>query len=162
MREEEGPKRSGSDSNAHKHRKASHLHESHQKENDPLYPVSDADFSRDLQANDRAGENHGTNQALMAGARDANDIKELHTSLADLSDAELKSLVILPAGTRLEQGAKYIDLHRLEDGEFVATASMVASPDNYYVPKKETDYLLWNRLNQVDTPERLDETPENG
>ena len=58
----------------------------------------------------------------------------------------------------LVQGAKYIDLRHLEQGEFVATSDMVAGADNYYVPKKETDYVLWNRLNQIDLPARLDET----
>jgi hypothetical protein len=82
----------------------------------------------------------------------------MHTILADLTNDELKSITILPAGTRLEQGAKYIDLRHLEQGEFVATSDMVADVGNAYVPKKETDYLLWNRLNQVETPARLDET----
>ncbi|HEY4385466.1 MAG TPA: hypothetical protein VGN34_13485 [Ktedonobacteraceae bacterium] len=45
------------------------------------------------------------------------------------------------------QGSKYIDLLRLEQGAFVALANMVAEPDHYYVSKKETDYVLWNRLN---------------
>jgi len=63
----------------------------------------------------------------------------------------------VPLGSRLEQGAKYIDLQHLEQGEFVATAGMVAEEDHYYVPKKATGYVLWNRLNQVTTPARLDE-----
>ena len=57
----------------------------------------------------------------------------------------------------MEQGAKYIDLQHLEQGEFVATAGMVAEEDHYYVPKKATNYVLWNRLNQVTIPARLDE-----
>ena len=57
----------------------------------------------------------------------------------------------------MEQGAKYIDLQHLEQGEFVATTGMVAEEEQYYVPKKATDYVLWNRLNQVTIPARLDE-----
>jgi len=64
----------------------------------------------------------------------------------------------VPVGSRLDQGAKYIDLAHLEQDEFVATAGMVAEEGHYYVAKKATDYLLWNRLNQVGTPERLDES----
>ena len=64
----------------------------------------------------------------------------------------------MPVGSRLEQGAKYIDLQHLEQGEFVAMADMIADEDHYYVPKKQTDYVIWNRLNQVTTPERLDES----
>lgn len=93
----------------------------------------------------------------------ADDIKSMHTVLADLTDDELKSIVIVPQGMRLKQGATYIDLKHLENGEFVAEANMVAGPDNAYVPKKETDYVLWNRLNQVSNPARLDESgPDNG
>lgn len=36
-------------------------------------------------------------------------------------------------------------------------AGMVAEVDHYYVPKKAADYVLWNRLNHVTTPARLDE-----
>ena len=93
----------------------------------------------------------------MPGARSADEIKQMHTILADLTDDELRSITVLPAGTHLEQGAKYIDLRHLEQGEFVATSDMVAGVDTYYVPKKETDYVLWNRLNQIDLPARIDE-----
>jgi len=157
--QERGEKRSGSDSDAHSGRKKSRLHEDHQDENAPLYEAQhDVDFSRDLNANDRTGENHGQNQTLLPGALSADELKSMHAILADLTDDELKNITILPAGTRLEQGAKYIDLRHLEQGEFVATSNMVADVVNAYVPKKETDYLLWNRLNQVETPARLDET----
>ncbi len=87
----------------------------------------------------------------------AADIKGLHSTLADLSDEELKNIVIVTQGSRLEQGATYIDLRRLEQGEFTATASMIAGPDNLYVPKKDTGYVLWNRLTQVSNSQRLDE-----
>lgn len=156
--QERGEKRSGSDSNAHSGRKQSRLHETHKTENKPLYEKEpDADFASDLSAHDRAGENHGSNQTLLPGARSAEEVKSMRTVLADLRDDELKSITILPAGTRLEQGAKYIDLRHLEQGEFVATSRMVADETNAYVPKKGTDYLLWNRLNQVSTPGRLDQ-----
>jgi hypothetical protein len=159
LMQERGEKRSGSDSDAHSGRKQSKLHEDHKNENAPLYHAQPAaDFTRDLNAHDRTGEDHGENQTLLPGAISADEIKSMHTILADLTDDELKNITILPAGTRLEQGAKYIDLRHLEQGEFVARSNMVADVDNAYVPKKETDYLLWNRLNQVETAVRLDET----
>jgi hypothetical protein len=159
LMQERGEKRSGSDSDAHSGRKRSRLHEDHKDENAPLYEAQpDVDFTRDLNAHDRTGEDHGENQTLLPGAISADEIKSMHTILADLTDDELKNITILPAGTRLEQGAKYIDLRNLEQGEFVARSNMVADGVNAYVPKKETDYLLWNRLNQVETPARLDET----
>ena len=157
--QERGEKRSGSDSDAHSGRKQSRLHEDHKDENAPLYEVQPAaDFTRDLTAHDRTGEDHGENQTLLPGALSADELKSMHTMLGDMTDDELKNITILPAGTRLEQGAKYIDLRHLEHGEFVARSNMVADVDNSYVPKKETDYLLWNRLDQVETPARLDET----
>lgn len=84
-------------------------------------------------------------------------MKELHSKLADLTDDELKNITIVPVGSRLEQGATYLDLQHLEQDPFVAMAGMVAEEDHYYVPKKATGYILWNRLNQVTNPERLDE-----
>lgn len=115
-------------------------------------------YQGDLNPHMLAGENHG-----MQGphpekdARSAYDIKELHGQLADLSDAELKDIEIMPEGARLAQGAKYIDLRRLDRGEFVALGNMTAGPDNYFVPKSETDYQLWNRLTGVTDPSRLDD-----
>jgi hypothetical protein len=159
LMQERGEKRSGSDSDAHSGRKRSRLHEHHQDQNTPRHDLQPgADFDRDLRPYDRSGEDHGENQTLVPGARSADELKSMHTILAALTDDELKNITILPAGTRLEQGAKYIDLRHLERGEFVATSTMVADSANAYVAKKETDYLLWNRLNQVDTPARLDET----
>ena len=161
LMQEKGEKRSGSDSDAHSGRKKSRLHEDHRDENAPLYDAEPADgFIRDLDVHDRTGEDHGENQTLLAGSISADEIKGMHTILADLTDDELKNITILPAGTRLEQGAKYIDLRNLERGEFVARSNMVADEGNAFVPKKETDYLLWNRLNQVGTPARLDETSD--
>ena len=159
LMQERGEKRSGSESDAHSGRKRSRLHEDHSDQNRPRHDSEpEADFAHDLSAHNRAGENHGENQTLLPGARSADEIKRMHTILAALTGDELKAITVLPAGTRLEQGAKYIDLRHLEQGEFVATSSMVAERENAYVPKKQTDYLLWNLLNQVDTPARLDET----
>ena len=147
LMEAEGEKRSGSDSDAHSGRKASRQHENHRDENTPQDRRDPSEFDSDLTANNLAGS-----------TQSADTIKSMHsTTLADLTNDELKSVQIMPEGSRLQQGAKYIDLHHLEQGEFTATSEMVAGPENAYVSKKETDYVLWNRLNQVDTPARLDE-----
>ncbi len=158
LMEAEGEKRTGSDSNAHAGRKHSRLHESHKDWNTPQDERAPSEFDDDLTANNLAGENHGMSNPPPTNAQTPDTIKEMHTTtLADLTNDELKSLQILPAGTRLQMGAKYIDLHNLERGEFTATSESVAGPENAYVAKKETDYVLWNRLNQVDNPARLDE-----
>lgn len=117
---------------------------------------SSEEYDRDLRVSRQSG---GLDASTPEGyAYSAYDIKVLYGKLGDLTDDEMKNVMVLPTGTRLEQGARYIDLNHLERGEFVGTSDMMAEPENYYVPKKQTDYVLWNRLNQVDNPARLDES----
>ncbi|HEU5379779.1 MAG TPA: hypothetical protein VFV38_30515 [Ktedonobacteraceae bacterium] len=117
-----------------------------------------AEFNHDLKVSQRPAAGLGLGTATPpGGGYSAYSIKELHSRLADLTDDELKNITILPTGTRMEEGAQYIDLNHLERGAFVADANMLAWPEHYYVAKKETDYVLWNRLNQVGNPARLDE-----
>ena len=158
---EEGERRTGSDSNANNPRKDSRLHEPAERQPAP-HPARVDDFEEDLRPDNFAGANYGLlSEPQDVGLR-ASDIKELYGKLADLTNDELRNIVIVPLGERLEQGAKYIDLLHLEQGEFVATADMVADEDHYYVPKKHTDYVLWNRLRQVSNPARLDESEAPG
>jgi hypothetical protein len=158
---EEGERRSGSDSDATKGRKNSRLHEKAERQPQPR-PRQQDDFEEDLRPDDFKGANYGLlSEPTDVGLR-ASDIKELYGKLGDLTHDELRNIVIVPLGERLEQGARYIDLLHLERGEFVATADMVADEDHYYVPKKHTDYVLWNRLRQVNNPLRLDESETAG
>jgi hypothetical protein len=151
--------RSGSVSNAQKARKSASVDKSVEQEQPGGYPGSREDeYDHDLAVSNRPAEGEGMGEQNIVGDKyAAYDLKELHTILADLTNDEMKALAILPTGTQLEQGAKYIDLKHLERGEFVADGYMIAEPDHYYVPKKETDYVLWNRLNQITNPARLDE-----
>jgi len=152
-----GVRRSGSDSNAHKPRKGSRLHESAERQPSP-HPVREDNFvEEDLRPDNFAGANAGLRAEQRAIGLRASDIKELYGILADLTADEMRNLVIVPLGERLEQGAKYIDLLHLEQGEQVAMADMLADEDHYYVSKKQTDYVLWNRLRQISNPARLDE-----
>jgi hypothetical protein len=153
---EEGEQRSGSDSNANKPRKDARLHEEPERQPEP-HPARADDFVEDLRPNNFAGANYSVRSEPRDIGLRAIDIKGLYGKLADLTDDEMRDVVIVPLGERLEQGAKYIDLLHLERGEFVAMADMVSDEDHYYVPKKHTDYMLWNRLNQVSNPARLDE-----
>ncbi|MEO8955760.1 MAG: hypothetical protein ABI396_07400 [Ktedonobacteraceae bacterium] len=156
--EAEGEQRSGSDSDADKHRKGSRLHENHHDENQPMFVQESDNFDHDLRPNNLAGENHGLQGQTPVGyGQPAIEIKSLHTQLADLTDDELRNLEIVPEGTRLEQGATYFDLRHPDQDEFVAMGNMVAGPDNSYISKKETDYVLWNRIMGVTNPARLDE-----
>jgi hypothetical protein len=155
----EREKRSGSDSNADKHRKGSRLHDSNkvEKQPSPSHTGTVDYYHEDLVPDNLAGENHGQGIALEAGLS-AYDVKELHDKLGDLTDDELKNVPIVPIGSRLEQGATYLDLAHLEQDPFVATGGMIAGEGHYYVAKKATGYILWNRLNQVSNPARLDES----
>jgi hypothetical protein len=113
-------------------------------------------WRKDLNPNAMAGQNVG-----LAGphpetdASTAYDVKAAHRWLHDLTDDELKQIPILPRGSRLEQGATYIDLRDPEPREFMATGDIQAGPGNWYVPKSAVDYQLWNRLIGVEHPERL-------
>ena len=126
-----------------------------------LFAVRRADiesFARDLEVSQRPASEMGMGELSPPGSGfTAESVKEMHTRLADLTNDELRSINIIPTGTRLEEGAQYIDLNHLERGAFVADARMVAGPEHYYVAKKATGYVLWNRLNQVENPARLDE-----
>ncbi len=117
------------------------------------------EWRQDLNPNAMAGQNVG-----LAGphpernATTAFDLKTAHRLLQGLTDAELKQIPILPPGSRLEQGATYLDLHTPSHDEFKARGDMEADPENWYVPKDQVDYQLWNRLIGVTNPERLGET----
>jgi len=90
-----------------------------------------------------------------AGPRTAYDLKEAHRMLEGITDDGLKQIPVLWPGTRLDQGATYIDLREPRRREFTATADMIAGEDHWYVPKHDVDYELWNRLIGIANPERL-------
>jgi hypothetical protein len=62
----------------------------------------------------------------------------------------------VPPGTLLAQGAVYVDLQGRMLREITATDDMTAGPNNWYVPKKEVDYRLWNRVIGIDISLPLD------
>lgn len=116
------------------------------------------EWQQDLNPNPTAGQNHGVQGAGTNDSLTADQIKDLHRSLTGYTDTELKQIVVLPAGSRLEQGATYIDLQDPERQEFTAMGGMAAGPDHYYVPKSEVGYQLWNRLLGRQDPERTGES----
>jgi hypothetical protein len=114
-------------------------------------------WREDLNPERMSGQNVGISEQH---ARSAYDLKEAHRMLEGITDDGLKQIPVLWPGTRLEQGATYIDLRDPERREFTATGDMVAGRDNWYVPKDGVDYQLWNRLIGIDNPERLYSAPE--
>jgi hypothetical protein len=62
----------------------------------------------------------------------AADIKELRQGpLRDLTDKQLQDIPVLPEGSRLRQGATYLDLNDPERRPFTAMGGMVAGANNY-------------------------------
>lgn len=115
------------------------------------------EWEQDLHPNPTAGQNHGLETAHSAkDAPSAYDLKDLHQVLKDFTDNELKQITVITGGTRLQQGATYLDLMNPEQEEFTAMGDMQVPENGYYVPKAEVDYQLWNRLTQRQRdPERV-------
>lgn len=118
------------------------------------------EWQKDLNPKAMAGNNHGLegdHPEKTGATRNAHEIKDLHRMLSDFSDDELKQISVLPPGTRLEQGATYLDLSEADPKPFTAMGAMEADENNSYVAKTAVDYELWNRLTGVTNPERLNE-----
>jgi hypothetical protein len=112
-------------------------------------------WRRDLNPDAMAGANYGTSGPHPeVDARTAHDYKDVNRALRGFTDDELKQIPVLPAGSRLEQGATYIDLAAPEPREFTATGDMEAHRGQRLVLKSSVDYTLWNRLIGVTGPER--------
>src|SRR3954465_5349207 len=129
----------------------------------PLEPPSPPQWQNDLNPEYGAGQNRGlygptpVEDGLVATAY---DIKDLNREMWRFTDDELKQIPVLPTGTALQQGAVYIDLRADQPQEFRAMGNESAGPENWYVPKKEMDYVLWNRLIGVTNPARLDQADD--
>lgn len=118
-------------------------------------------YWQDLNPDFLAGENYGLQGPHPEKtARSAFDIKGVHRQLQGMADEDLKQIPIMPPGSRLEQGATYIDLRQPSCTEITATGDMEAGPGNWYVPKSAVPYWIWNQLIGVQNPERLDRSGE--
>ena len=104
------------------------------------------EFDKDLNPNPMAGQNTGV-ESIQPGRfeRTAMDIDKLQ-HLEDFSDDELKQIPILKPGTRLQQGATYINLNDPEREEFTGVGDMTVDSNSLIVPKDQVGYLIWNRL----------------
>jgi hypothetical protein len=118
------------------------------------------EWRRDLNPDPEAGQNRGLAEAEFSDAPTAYEVKDVHRQFHGFTDDELKRIPIVPHGARLAQGAVYVDLRDQLLREFTATGDMAAGPHSWYVPKKEVDYQLWNRLIGISNPERLGEADE--
>jgi hypothetical protein len=121
------------------------------------------EFQQDLNPNAMKGQNIGVGEAQESkNARTAYDHKEIHDRLQAITDDNLKQIRVLEAGTRLQQGATYVDLNDLDTGEFTATGDTETTSETLIVPKKEVPYHLWNLLIGVENPARLADASDQG
>jgi hypothetical protein len=118
------------------------------------------EWERDLNPNHMAGQNIGpTGELAGEGERErlietAYELKGIHRALANFTDDELKEIPILPVGSRLQQGATYIDLADHPPRELKVNGGVTAERGQYYVPKDRVPYPLWNRLIGEEKPPR--------
>jgi len=113
-------------------------------------------YQQDLNPDAAAGINYASvgPHPERDNPRTAYDVKEAHRLLHDFSDDQLRQIPIMPAGSRLEQDATYLDLADPGRKEFKATSGMAVESGGLVVPKSEVDYQLWNRLRGVTDPAR--------
>ena len=108
-----------------------------------------------------AGQNSGPSSSVEEkGSRTAYDVKDLHDRLRGFPDDMLKQIPILAVGSRLQQGATYVDLNDPAAREITGMGDMEVGPEHYYVPKSEVDHFTWNRLLDIRTPERVGDPGE--
>src|SRR5439155_25083015 len=67
------------------------------------------------------GQNIGPSPAEDSNARTAAQIKEVTDLLPNFRNDELREIPIVPRGSRLKQGAVYLDLCKPASGSFQAT-----------------------------------------
>ncbi|MEO0459104.1 MAG: hypothetical protein AAF152_21345 [Cyanobacteria bacterium P01_A01_bin.114] len=115
----------------------------------PNDPIGEA-FKEDLNPNPKAGQNDGPG-TIEPGRfeQTADDIEALHSRLGKLEKQALQAIPILKPGTRLQQGATYIDLSKSSVEEFTGMGDMSVEENGYIVPKDRVDYRLWNRLTEL-------------
>jgi hypothetical protein len=118
------------------------------------------EWEGDLNPDRKAGQNIGSPHG--EGETTAYDYKDLHNTLQEFDDSELRQIRVVPPGERLQQGGTYLDLGNRERGEFTATGEMAAGERDRIVPKSEVPYSLWNRLRGVDEGERDVERGRSG
>ena len=105
------------------------------------------EWRRDLNPNHLAGQNiGGASDVGTQPEQTAFHLRKAGLDLGRIHDEELKQVPVLPEGTRLQQGATYIDLNEQPPQEFTARGDLAAQPGNAYVPKDRVPYEIWNRL----------------
>jgi hypothetical protein len=105
-------------------------------------------YQQDLNPNASKGVNWGLvgPHPEKDEPRTAKDVKQIHNRLSEFPDDELERIPVLPAGSRLESKATYVNLRGSKALEFTAEGSEEVGENDFIVPKSEVDYELWNKL----------------
>jgi hypothetical protein len=113
--------------------------QAHQKHPDP--------WQQDLNPNHLAGQNIGPPADELASSQaTAFHLRKRGHAVGGLDDEELKQVPLVPVGSRLQQGATYVNLADGSRKEFTATAEITASSGDAFAPKDRVPYEIWNRL----------------
>jgi hypothetical protein len=90
----------------------------------------------------------------VAHERTAADVNNLYPRLSQLTRDQLRSIPLLDAGTRLQEGKTYLDVRQLDKGEFFAGVGQVVRPGDEIVAKHQVDYQMWDSLSGQAEPSR--------
>ncbi len=105
------------------------------------------EWEEDLNPSHMAGQNIGPTMGdRTADSVTAYEMKGVHRLLAGYTDDELKQIPVLTEGTRLQQGATYIDLAEQHPTEFKVNGGVTIGREQLIVPKDRVPYPLWNKL----------------
>lgn len=104
------------------------------------------EWEEDLNPSHMAGQNIGPTGERSADSVTAYEMKGMHRVLAGYTDDELKQIPVLTEGTRLQQGATYIDLAEQHPSEFKVNGGVTIGREQLIVPKDRVPYPLWNKL----------------
>ena len=104
-------------------------------------------WQQDLNPGHLAGQNISAPADELGSPRiTAFHLRKRGHAVGGLDDEELKQVPLVPAGTRLQQGATYVNLASDSFQEFTATADVIASSEDAYAAKDRVPYEIWNRL----------------
>jgi hypothetical protein len=104
------------------------------------------EWQRDLNPDHLAGQNIGPESEPRDSELTAFHLRKRGRELRGLDDDDLKQVPVLAEGTRLQQGATYVNLADDTPREFRATGALVAEAGDAYAPKDRVPYEVWNRL----------------
>jgi hypothetical protein len=115
----------------------------HEQRSNPKGPEPvDESFERTLHPNDPALDLPGHAEESLP----ASQLKDVINLLPEISGEDLSRLTVLELGTDLEQGGVYLDLDHPDRVPFKAMGGHRVEDGQRIVPKRDTDYLLWNEI----------------